>query len=859
MRILLPLLLIAVLAGLTVWMLKGGDDPDGARGTDDGPTASLEVTLARERVAAMVAATDYAAARRVLAPLVAGPQAALGDLVTAAVVELKDGDAQAAAGFVARARETDADAAAVQYLAGRLAELTPDGTQAAIAHYRRANRLAPDDLPTRYLLGMNLEYLGDDQAIDEAFGWYESVEAVGIEQGGPWFVSAIYRLSQLHQFYGEDPAAERRYVDLWAALQRQGLRAVKAVELAEGELARVRPPAAIGNLASAAVTPPAYDRHSTILPELGGGEELLAADLTGDRQADLVAAGTNGIVVALRTKDGGWRILRVTHEPAHLVRAIDIFQDDSIDLVYFSGASLRLLECSGPFGEETWTPTPLVLPSLPSRPTDMELTDFDHDGDLDLFVVGDFGGRLLRNDGAGALGEPTDPAGTGDPQRPGGFVDAGRAAGLPTGGDWVWCASEDFDGDQDVDLLMGGPGLVWAGSSLRSGAFEDVSATLFGDEPLDSEPLLADFDGDARMDALVPGSPARLLLQDRDGRVLGEDANFDLPANARAIEVDLDLDGTLDALWASPGRAARGALALSLEQQTTVDFGQHAGTGPLLIVDLESGYGERLDWELLRLEPDGVHVFRTQSPLGNAVRLRFRGQKDNRQGIGAVVELRAGALYRRHFWRGTSTLYGLGPAGFFDVVRITWPNGVIGYEQDLERGNQILEGTAGFGIQEEGLVGSCPFLYTWNGETYEFISDVLGITPLGLRMAPGMFVAPDHDEYVLVRGEQLVPKDGRLILQFTEELREVTYLDRIRLDVVDHPADTELFPNERFCFPPFPEARSHVVRPIAPLRVTGSDGADWTAALAAIDDVHAAPFAPLDSLQFQGLAEPHWL
>ena len=40
-------------------------------------------------------------------------------------------------------------------------------------------------------------------------------------------------------------------------------------------------------------------------------------------------------------------------------------------------------------------------------------------------------------------------------------------------------------------------------------------------------------------------------------------------------------------------------------------------------------------------------------------------------------------------------------------------------------------------------------------------------------------VPPDHDEYVLVRGDQLVPEDGRYVLQFTEELREVTYLDRL--------------------------------------------------------------------------------
>jgi hypothetical protein len=126
-------------------------------------------------------------------------------------------------------------------------------------------------------------------------------------------------------------------------------------------------------------------------------------------------------------------------------------------------------------------------------------------------------------------------------------------------------------------------------------------------------------------------------------------------------------------------------------------------------------------------------------------------------------------------------------------------------------------------------------------------------------MAPGMLVPPDHDEYVLVRGDQLVPREGVLELQFTEELREVTYLDRIRLDVVDHPAGTEVHPTERFAFPPFPEAHTHTVRdPLPPLSATGSDGRDWTAELSAHDDVHAEPFEPLES-QFLGLATPHWI
>jgi hypothetical protein len=44
----------------------------------------------------------------------------------------------------------------------------------------------------------------------------------------------------------------------------------------------------------------------------------------------------------------------------------------------------------------------------------------------------------------------------------------------------------------------------------------------------------------------------------------------------------------------------------------------------------------------------------------------------------------------------------------------------------------------------------------------------------------------------------------------------------------------------------------HTVRaPLAATRVTGSDGKDWTRELAAVDGVHAQPFAPLEP-QFLG-------
>ena len=49
---------------------------------------------------------------------------------------------------------------------------------------------------------------------------------------------------------------------------------------------------------------------------------------------------------------------------------------------------------------------------------------------------------------------------------------------------------------------------------------------------------------------------------------------------------------------------------------------------------------------------------------------------------------------------------------------------------------------------------------------------------------------------------------------------------------MDHPAGTEIYPNERFTFPPFPEPHTHTVRdPLAPQKAMGSDGADWTSSV----------------------------
>ena len=89
---------------------------------------------------------------------------------------------------------------------------------------------------------------------------------------------------------------------------------------------------------------------------------------------------------------------------------------------------------------------------------------------------------------------------------------------------------------------------------------------------------------------------------------------------------------------------------------------------------------------------------------------------------------------------------------------------------------------------------SCPYLYAWNGERFEFVTDFLGAGEMGYYEAPGVRNDPDPVEYVRIAPGQLAPRNGRYELRVTNELEEVLYLDRLRLLAVDHPADVARVP-----------------------------------------------------------------
>jgi hypothetical protein len=822
------LLLLALV--VVAWLGLGGQRGGGAVDPE-------RDQLARELAAAHFSADAVAETSTALAPLIDRANPEPGDLVSAAAVAWRLGEVEQARALLLRAEALEPDSARVHYNLARVKREADLDYAGAVGHLERARRAAPDDVPTILMLADTLDNL---ERSDEAEPLYEEVVALGVDQIGSWYMTALYRLARLAGERGDDDRAAT-LLEEFQQLGDRGLEAPREKLLSQGTLGRIPMPTPRGTRPEGTGALPELLDATAGPAALAGATHMLAADLDNDGWLDLVGWGERGLAIGLNGKDG-WVGRVLEGDAVDHVLAYDFNNDDDLDLVFVQGADVGLLvaEPGAEAGSFEWKPFGRPLPSCPGPVTDLLTVDFDHEGDLDLLFVGAFGALLLRDDGA--------------PDLRGSYTDVTAEAGLPTDRSFDWCVAEDFDTDQDVDFLLGGPDGVFLASNARGGRFDDESERMAAVTGLEREPVAADVDADGRPDLWgVVGGRARIWLGGPSAN-LRLRADYDAAAPARedgpVRALDLDLDGALDLVWTA-GDALVGRLAVGLEEETELAAGLPAAT---VIADLD---GLRT-WTFVEVLPDGVALHETRS-ANNGLRLGFRGNKDNRRGVGAVVELRAGPIYRRVFWTGEAELLGVGRQTETDLVRVTWPNGIIQYDTKRQLGDRAAtDDELGF-FQSDGAVASCPFLYTWNGATFEFISDVLGITPLGLPMAPGMLVPPDHDEYVLVLGEQMQPREGFLELQFTEELREVSYLDRVRLDVIDHPEGTEIYPDERFCFPPFPAAHTHSVRaPLAPARALDARGNDWAAALATIDDEYAAPFDPAPP-QIQGIGEPHVL
>lgn len=422
--------------------------------------------------------------------------------------------------------------------------------------------------------------------------------------------------------------------------------------------------------------------------------------------------------------------------------------------------------------------------------------DFDHDYDLDLILLGD-GAALMRNQGTAGFADETKRF----PFVPGKAV---AAASLHVMSD-----------TQGIDLAVAyadRPGTVYR--DRLGGTFEAVSTPEL---PAGATPLIAfDANGDGWTD--LAAGPV-LLVNGRGKAWTVEKA----PAPPYA-PADLD----------NRGKAVLVSAPVSAAALAAADFD---GDGR---VDLAS------------LDKDGkLTLFRnvTEAPH-RWLAVRLEGVKNLKLAQGAEIEVKSGRSYQKRLYQGTPVIFGLGGREEADTVRITWPNGLIQNETKQAAGRLAAYKEA------PRLSGSCPMIFTWNGERFQFITDVLGVAPLGASAGDGEYFPVDHDEFIQIPGEALAAVDGRYEIRVTEELREVAYLDQVRLIAVDHPKEIEIFTNDKFKGPPFPEFRLFgVERRIHPVAARDAGGRDVLDRVLARDQRYPDGFRRTSA----GVAELHHL
>jgi hypothetical protein len=178
--------------------------------------------------------------------------------------------------------------------------------------------------------------------------------------------------------------------------------------------------------------------------------------------------------------------------------------------------------------------------------------------------------------------------------------------------------------------------------------------------------------------------------------------------------------------------------------------------------------------------------------------------------------------------------------------------------QNNAKGENAAPNSATLNVTElDRKPSSCPFLYAWNGERFEFITDFMGGGEMGDWVAPGKYNTPAPDEYVRIRADQLKPLNNHYELRVTNELEEALFVDKLQLIAVAHPQGTNVFPDEGLGKETNGELRLYTTKNArAPVAAFNERGQDVLASLSKLDNNFVDDFAlkPL-----RGYAEPHSL
>ncbi len=790
------------------------------------------------------------------------------------------------------------------YSFGLLAKNMGDA-QASIEDFKHVTEIDPNDADTWYFLGT--AYVQAKQ-FPQAIDAFERALKIN-----PLHASAEFGLSRAYQ-QSADVNNAREHLKKFQYITQNKIGA--PMSLAYGEQgkysravespqAQLKPPAQIkvqfvdATKAAALMTKagPAAVNPSKASYEPGSGACFLDYDNDGHIDIFVADHGATGSM-SLYHNLGNGKFEDVTKQAgldpethAMSCSAGDYDNDGYVDLAVSSAGGFLLLhnEKNGTFKNVA------SAAGIKGKDTDqivgivgMAFIDYDHDGDLDLYgASGPGGSAMWRNNGDGTFTP----------------VDIGISLSVSAAN----AIGSDYNNDRAVDLVVAD----WAGGTVfqnpREGKFS--ASHPFSGESSSDLPTVGitglDFDHNGWTDfALTRLREPALTLWRNNREKAFEQVKLPETNWARAYGVaafDYDNDGWVDLAAVGETKDGKGEVRLfrNLGPDGFKDVSADAGLDKIQLKEpraiITGDYDNDGATDLLITQNHGPAVLlRNEGATQNHwLRLSLKGLNDNKSAIGTKVEVFSGGnrqkfeIYGSNGYLGqnsTDIVVGLGQSKEADIVRMLWPTGVLQDEIQIagDKQQNFLE------IDRRG--SSCPTLFAWNGQRYEFVADTLGAAVVGHWVGPGQRDVPRPVEYIKIPTGMLHEKDshvsqtqrdmghptnnrdnggapllagvarsgnGRtLSFRFMEPLEEAVYLDQVRLLAVDHPGDLDVYPNEYFAAnPPYPKFKVVVSRNAQPPRGAWDEhGHDL------LPDLLAHKFVgDFEMTQFQGFAKSHTL
>ena len=412
----------------------------------------------------------------------------------------------------------------------------------------------------------------------------------------------------------------------------------------------------------------------------------------------------------------------------------------------------------------------------------VRVIDADHDGDLDILTAGTSGFRMYHNDLTGNF-IPYD-------------VEHEWVRKAPV----TQILAEDLDRDRDVDLILIGNSepnrvlrneLTWkyeTYTSLSEFEGERIQAVTAIDIDLDGRLELVSVSHDGILKIWQHGEPTWTQYESeiKIGGVLALDTQ------------DFDGDGRSDLFVATRD----GFTVIDPRTDTLIAEEKVESLQAALPVYLDSKSGPAV----VTVSSNGVAVYPSGPGRYPFLAIRVSGKtsadqmRSNASGIGTYIKLRADTRWAltssySHFSGPSQSLmpvmFGSGGAVVADYAELVWSDGVTQSEIGLNFGelHQIEE------VQRQ--LASCPVVFVWNGEKYEFVSDVLGVAALGYFAAPGVTAPVRAKERLLLPDALLKPRNGKFEVKIGEPMEEILYLDSAALLYFELPDAWSLTLDER--------------------------------------------------------------